>query len=244
MSKPAWWQISYKHSTSGPPEGLLKPATLWGPVTSQPLGGTERVAGWTSEGLLPLSLLIAPLTSPMPPNCPLHWLWPPITKPMPQHCLLQWYRLNWLPSATGWLVQAGFLYAEPLIAIRGLVLHKMLMMDCSWRMHWRDQLRMWKPKHRGSSIIVGWAWPSTELPPWAAANTPCHTLHNSMPHKHLNVWLIRGPVEGRWMWIGGHLGLSDAYPRCWEAGSAAWKHSHNWRQTSPQRGYSTHREPL
>ena len=31
----------YKHNTSGPPEGPWRPATLWRPGTSHPLGGTE-----------------------------------------------------------------------------------------------------------------------------------------------------------------------------------------------------------
>ncbi len=34
----------YKHSTSGPPDGLWRPATTWRPANSQPLGGIE--VGW------------------------------------------------------------------------------------------------------------------------------------------------------------------------------------------------------
>ncbi len=55
----------YKHSASGHPEGLRRPATPWKPANPQPLGGTEvgckvglqRGAG----GWPPLSLLVNPL---------------------------------------------------------------------------------------------------------------------------------------------------------------------------------------
>ncbi len=58
--------VPYKHSSSDPPEGLQRPATLWRPGMSQPLGGT--VMGWNlglqraSGSWPPESLLLASLT--------------------------------------------------------------------------------------------------------------------------------------------------------------------------------------
>ena len=58
-------QFLHKHSTSGPPEGLQRPATAWRPANPQPLGDTEvgcKVGLWrVAWGWPPLILLFYPL---------------------------------------------------------------------------------------------------------------------------------------------------------------------------------------
>ena len=49
----------------------------------------------------------------MPLHFLLHWFWPPTADLMPPLRLLQSHRVSFQLSATGWLVEAGVLCAEP-----------------------------------------------------------------------------------------------------------------------------------
>ena len=99
-----------KHSTRGPPEASH-------PMEASYLSPT----GWHRSGLRngppEASHLWAYSFSPWPSSVPpvylFQWIWPPLTKLMPPHSLLLWHRFGLQPSATGWLVEAGLLCAEP-----------------------------------------------------------------------------------------------------------------------------------
>ncbi len=111
--------IPYKHSKSGLAEGLQRPATLWRPATSQPLGGTElgyKMDFWglASSGTTSLS--------PDPSLCVLMFCFISSVLHQPiwclHTCLLQRNRVSFQPSTTWWLQDADWLCAEPFIYTR------------------------------------------------------------------------------------------------------------------------------
>ena len=74
-------------------------------------------ARWASGRLLGASHLWAYCFISWPSSVPtdflLHWFWLPTANLMPPLCLLQRHRVIYQPSTTGWIVEAGLLFAEP-----------------------------------------------------------------------------------------------------------------------------------
>ena len=119
IAAPKCWFL-YKHSTSGPPEGLWRPAIPWRPSAPQPPGGTEvgckmglgRLASTEPTHFIPRA-------SGVPQNVMLDWTWPHAANSMSPLCCHQWHRLGFQPSATGWLSEALLFCANPLRASGG-----------------------------------------------------------------------------------------------------------------------------
>ena len=107
-----YYVIPYKYSTSSPPEASQPVEASQPSTTAWHRGGLQS---GSPEVLWKLSTSKPTLLSPNPPLClfSLQWLWPPTASLVTPLCVLQWQRLDLQPSATGWLVKAGLLCAEP-----------------------------------------------------------------------------------------------------------------------------------
>ena len=90
----------YKNSTSGPLEGLLRPAILWRPAASQPLGGTEVGC---KVRLRRLAYSEPTPSSSNPSLCLLAFCSTGFCLQLPLRCLLQWHRPGLQLIVTGWL---------------------------------------------------------------------------------------------------------------------------------------------
>ena len=105
----------------------IAPATLQRASGGQlPCGGQPTLSHWVAErwaarcasgGPPEASHLCAysfiPWPSSVPPDFMLDGFWPPIAKLMPPLWFHQWHSLALQPSASGWLVEACLLWAEP-----------------------------------------------------------------------------------------------------------------------------------
>ena len=83
---------------SGYPTNIA-PATLqWAARGQPPCGSQPTFSHWVAQRSADFML---------------DWFWSPIANLMPPLCLQQWHRVGFQPSATGWLVEADLLCAEP-----------------------------------------------------------------------------------------------------------------------------------